>query len=132
MKCKIVSLREGKNERSPRFAALFSTRGEPYRLLLPPSRPPASKAPGEGLHGRLLDGSCGRRRRRGMRDRLNVGTYAPGSEYETLIRRRRFGKKKSIVRKTNDTIMICAVSIIHCLFYKKLKNVSCEYTRLNG
>ena len=43
----------------------------------------------EGLYGGLLEGSCDRGRRRGMRKRLNVGTYAPASEYETLIRRRR-------------------------------------------
>ena len=43
---------------------------------------------GEGLRGGLPEGSCGRRRRRVMRNRLNVGTYAPASEYEMLIRRR--------------------------------------------
>ena len=76
MKCRIVSLKEGGNERSPRFAALSSTRGAYFRLLLPAQGPPASTARGEGLHGGLLEGSCGRLRRRGMLNRLKVGTYA--------------------------------------------------------
>ena len=81
-KSKFVSLKERKSERSPRFAALFSTRSGPFRLLLPPPSPSASTAPGEGLHGGLLEGSCGWRRCRVTRNRLNVGTYAPASEYE--------------------------------------------------
>ena len=69
-----MSFKEWKPERSPRFAALFSIRGGPFHLLLPPPCPPASTALGEGLHGGLFEGSCGRRRRRGVRSRLNVGT----------------------------------------------------------
>ena len=82
-----MSLKEWKSERSPRVAAVFSARGRPFRLLLPPPCPPASTACEEGLHGGLLEGSnaSGRRRRRGMRNWLNVGTYAPSFEYETLI-----------------------------------------------
>ena len=98
----------------------FLTRGEPFRLLLPPPRPPASTAPGEGLHGGLLDGSCGRRRRRGMRNRLNVGSYAPGFEYETLIRlSKAVWKKTTIVHTLTDKSMICAVSIINWLFAER-------------
>ena len=76
VECKIVPLKEGKNERSPGFAALFSTRGGPFPLLLPPPSLFASTAPEEGLHGGLLEGSCGRRRRRGMPNRQNVGEPA--------------------------------------------------------
>ena len=113
-KCKTMSLKEGKNERAPRSGALFSTRGEPFRLLLAPPRPPASTATRVGLHGGLLDGSCGRHRRRGMRNRLNVGTHAPGSEYETLIQGRRCGKQLRLyIHTISDKSMICSVSIIH-------------------
>ena len=87
-KSRIVSLKQGKSERSPRFAAFFSTRGGPIRLLLPPPCPPALTAPWEGLHGGLLEGSCGRRCRRVMRNRLDVGTYAPAPKYEARIQRR--------------------------------------------
>ena len=66
----------GENDISPRFATLFSTRGGPPRLLLPPSCPAASTAPGEDLHDGLVEGSYGRHRRRGMRNRLNFGKYA--------------------------------------------------------
>ena len=73
-KSRIVSLKGSKSECSMRFAALFSTRGGPFRLLLLPPCPPASTAPREGLHDGLLEGSCGWRRRRVMRKRLTVGT----------------------------------------------------------
>ena len=60
----------------PRFEAFLLTRGGPFRLPLAPPYPPISMAPGEGLHGGLLEGSCGRRRRRGMTNRQNVGESA--------------------------------------------------------
>ena len=84
-KSRIVSLKEWKSKCSARFGVLFSTRRGPFRLLRLPPCPPASTAPGEGLHGGLLEDSCGRRLRRVMPIRLNVGTYAPASGYETLI-----------------------------------------------
>ena len=62
--------------RSPRFEALFSTGGEPVRLLLPLPCPPVSTSPGEGLPGSLFEGSCGRCKRRSMPNRLNVDMYA--------------------------------------------------------
>ena len=92
------------------FAAFSSTRGGPQRLFLPPPCPPVSTTSGEGLHGGLLDGSCGRRHRRATRNGLNVGTYAPYSESETPVRRR--GGKTSIVHTITDKSMIRAVSII--------------------
>ena len=56
------------------FEAVSSTRDGPFLLLLPPPPcPSASTAPGEGLHGGLLLGSCGRHRRRCMLNRQNVG-----------------------------------------------------------
>ena len=79
----------GKCKRSPRLAALFSTRRGPFRLLLPLPCPPDSTSPREGLPGGLLEGSCGWRRRRRMPNLLNVCTFMPASAYETLIRRRR-------------------------------------------
>ena len=45
-------------EGSPPFEALLSTRGGPFRLLLPLSRPPALAPPGEGLCPVAC--SCGR------------------------------------------------------------------------
>ena len=92
---------------------------KPFRLLLPPPRRPASTAPGEGLHGGLLESSCDRRRRRGMQNRLNVGMYTPASEYETLIRRL-CAKQTSIVHTITDKSMICAVvSMIHWFFAER-------------
>ena len=76
-KCKIVSSSAWKSERFPRFTAPFSTRGDPFRLLFPLPCPPASTSPGEGLPGGLLEASCGRRKRRSARNRLNVGTFIP-------------------------------------------------------
>ena len=99
------------NERCQRFAALSSTRDGPFHLLLPPPCPPASSAPGEGLHGGLFEGSSGRRRLRSMRIRLDIGTYAPASWYETLMRRWR--RKTSNVNTTTDMSMIYAVSYTH-------------------
>ena len=63
------------SERSPRFAALYSTRGGPCFLLSLPF-PPASISPGDGLLDDLLECSCGRRKRRHMSNRLDVGMYA--------------------------------------------------------
>ena len=69
-KSRILSLMKGwKSERSPRFAALFSTRGGPFRLLLTVPRPPASTSP-------LLEDSCGQRKHRSLSNRLNAGMYA--------------------------------------------------------
>lgn len=61
------------SEFSPRFEAFLPTRGGTFRLLLAPPCPPASTAPGEGLPGGLLEGSCGRRRRRSIPNRQNIG-----------------------------------------------------------
>ena len=74
-KSHIVSLKEWKCEHSPPFAALFSTRGGPFRLLL--SLPCRLTRPHPGnLPGGLLEGSFGRRRRRRMPNQLNVGICA--------------------------------------------------------
>ena len=85
---KIVSLKERKSECSPCFVTLFETRGGAFRVLLLPPCQPALTATQKGRQGGLLEGSCGRRRCRVMRNRLNVSKYAPASEHETLIRRR--------------------------------------------
>ena len=73
---RIVSLKGWNSKCSPRFEALLSARGGPFRLLLSLPCPPASTSPGEGLPGGLLEGSCGRRKRRSMPNRLKVGMYA--------------------------------------------------------
>ena len=65
-----------KPECSPRFEAFLWTRGGPFCLVRPPPCPPASTAPGESLHGGLHESSCGRRRRRGISNRQNVGEPA--------------------------------------------------------
>ena len=56
---------------------LLSTLGRPFRLLVPllPCSL-ASTSPGEVLHGGFKEGSCGRRKRRSMLNRLNVGKYS--------------------------------------------------------
>ena len=59
-----------------RFATLFSTRGEPFRLLLPLPSPLASTSPAEGLPGGLLEGSRCRCKRSTIPNRLNVSMYA--------------------------------------------------------
>ena len=61
-----------KFECSPRFEALLSAKVGPFWLPLSPPCPPSSTAPGDGLHGGLLEGSCGRRRYRGMLNCHNV------------------------------------------------------------
>ena len=61
---------------------LFTDARWAFRLLLPPPCPPSSAAAGEGLHGGLPEGSCGRRRRRGMPNRQNVGEPPT---HETLL-----------------------------------------------
>ena len=43
---RIVSFQDWPFWGSPRFAATFSAKGEPFRLFLPPPRPTASTAPG--------------------------------------------------------------------------------------
>ena len=88
---RIVSSQEWASECSPRFEALFSTPGELFRLLLP--LPCRARLTREGLPGGLLEDSCGRRKRKSMRNRLNVGTFMSASEYEALIIRRRCGTK---------------------------------------
>ena len=108
---RIASLKEWKSKCSPRFATLFSTRGGPFRLLLPPPCSPASTAPGDGLHGGLLEALCGRRKRRSIRNRFGVGTYAPASKCETLIGRRCDKFFFPIVHKITDKSMICDVSV---------------------
>ena len=84
---RIVSSQDQDSERSPRFKALLSKRGGPFRLLFPLTCPPASTSPGEGLPDGLLEGSYGRPKRRSMRNRPNVDKFMPASEYETLIGR---------------------------------------------
>ena len=58
-------------------------------MPLPLPYPPASTSRGEGLLGGLLEGSCGRRKRRTMPNRLNVGIRpritAVVSKYENVI-----------------------------------------------
>ena len=76
---------EWKSERPPRFAAFSSTSCEHFFLLLPLPYPPASTSPGNDLPRGLLKGSCGRRKRKSIRDRLNIGTLMPASDRETLI-----------------------------------------------
>ena len=82
-----MSSRDWNSECFPRFEVLFSTRGGPFRLLLPLPCPPASTSPGEGLPGGLLEGSCGRRKRRSMSNRLNVGTFMPSYYLRFQIRK---------------------------------------------
>lgn len=53
--------------------AIISTLCGHFRLLLPPPCPSATTAPEEGLPGGLLQGSCGRRRRRGLPIRQSIG-----------------------------------------------------------
>ena len=117
-KCKIVSSSAWKSERFPRFTAPFSTRGDPFRLLFPLPCPPASTSPGEGLPGGLLEGSCGRRKHKNMRNRPKVGTFMSASEYQTLIIRRRRKKLRLYVRYPPIHGMICSVFIylFVCLF----------------
>ena len=77
MKCRIVSSKDRKNEQTPRFGALFSTQGGPFRLLLPLPCPPSPISPEEGLPGGLIAGSSGRNMRRSLPNRLlNVDMYA--------------------------------------------------------
>ena len=66
---------------------------------------------GEGLPGGLLEASCGRCSCRSMQNQLNVDTFMPASEYETLIRRRCGKKIDCTCNKIADTTMICALSI---------------------
>ena len=77
-----------------------------------PPFPPASTAPGEVLHAGLLEGSCGLRRRRDMRNRLNAGTYAPASEYETLTYLKAVLKNNTIAHTTTDKSVVLRVDII--------------------
>ena len=127
---------KGKNERSPRFAAILSTRGGLFRLLLPPPCPPASTAREEGLHGGLLEGSCGRRRRRGIRNRLKVGTYALCACFwiRNAHPRAVWKKLRLYICTITDKILICAVPIIHCLHNTPIETYStgnkCKYLRL--
>ena len=78
---------EWTSERSPRFETLFSAR-EPFHLLLQLSCPPASTSSGEALPGGLLEGSCGRRKRRRMPNHRNVGMcplITVVSKYENVL-----------------------------------------------
>ena len=51
-----VSSQDRDSECSPCFVASLSTRGEPFRWLLPLPCPPASPSLGEGLLGGLREG----------------------------------------------------------------------------
>ena len=86
----------------------FSTRGGPFCLLLPPLCPPALTASGESPRAGLLEGSCGRCRRRVMRNRVYVGTYV--RMHHQLLNMKRSSEggvgKTSIVHTITDTIMI--------------------------
>ena len=86
----------------------FSTRGGPFSLLLPPLCPPALTASGESPRAGLLEGSCGRCRRRVMRNRVYVGTYV--RMHHQLLNMKRSSEggvgKTSIVHTITDTIMI--------------------------
>ena len=87
-------------------------------MLLPPSCPPASTAPREGLHG----GACSRalvRRglRRVMRNLLHVGTYNT-----SLLLNMKHSSESGVEKNfdcaetiTDKRSMICDVSIIHSL-----------------
>ena len=101
----------GENERSTRFAATSSTRGGRFCFLIPPPPVPALTIPGDGLHGGLLEGLRGRRDRRGIRNRLNIGTGGPASECKTLIRRR-CETQNSIVRVISDMRTTYDLSVI--------------------
>ena len=85
-------------------------RGQPFRLLLPLPYPLASTSRGEGLPSGLLEDSCGQRKPKSKRNRLNGGTFMPASEYETLIRRRCGEKQRLRMHTIIDKSMICAVS----------------------
>ena len=87
---------------------IFSTRGRPFRLLLPPLCPPALTAPVESPRTGLLEGSCGRRLRRVMRNRVYVGTYVRMRHQLLNMKRSSEGGvgKTSIVHTITDTIMI--------------------------
>ena len=115
---RIASSLEWDSECSPRFEAFLSTRGGPFRLLLPLPCPPASISPGEGLPGGLLEGLCGRRERRSMRNRPNAGTFMPASEYETLIRRRCGDKLRWRIQHP-----ITVLYVLCLLFIDYLQNV---------
>ena len=62
--------------RASRLAALFSTGGVFVCLFRYVPCPPASTSPGEGLPGGLLEGSCGRPKRRRMPNQRNIGMCA--------------------------------------------------------
>lgn len=66
-----------KPERSPRFASLFSTRGGPFRFLLPPSCPPARTAHEGGLHAGLSPWYLEPAKRRNVHSRLNMSNARP-------------------------------------------------------
>ena len=93
--------------------AFLSTRGGPFRLFLPPPCPPALTAPGEGLHGGLLEGSCGRRRRRRMSNhqKLNDPTYLFQNMNRALFRRR---YDKQLLRTVNCPPFSVLRNIIMC------------------
>ena len=61
-----------KPECSPSVEDSLSTRDGLFGLILRPPCPPASTAPGDGMHCGLLKGSCGRRHRRAVSKRQNL------------------------------------------------------------
>ena len=72
-------------------------------------------ARGEGLHGGLLEDTCGRRRRRDSRNRLSRHVRA----MRPLVNRKRSsegGLGKTLIVHTITDKIIRAISIIHSLF----------------
>lgn len=84
--CMGVSSQHWNSESVPRSETFLSTRSGHLRLLLPPPCPPASTSPGEGLPGGLLEGACGRRKRRStpnfQRRRHVCAAITAASEHE--------------------------------------------------
>ena len=87
------------------FRVLFVDSMRSFSFAFSATMPPASTAPREGLHGGLLEVSCGRRRRIGMRNRPNVGTDTPAA---SEMKRATEGdvEKASIVHTITDKNMI--------------------------
>ena len=123
---------------SPRFDALLSTRGGPFRLLLPLTCRPVSSSPGESLPGGLLEGSCGRRKRRNMRNRPKVGTSCPLQNIKRSSSEGGVEKNFDCTYISTDTRygMFCIYSFIYLFVYllsiDYLQNVHIERYRFTA